>query len=69
MGRPWLNSRDSRSWGFLPIDQVKGRALLVYWSYNASKEEYQRTGVWPYLRDTAVAFWKTNWKRSFTLIR
>ena len=63
------NSRDSRAWGFLPIDQVKGRALLVYWSYHASKEEYQRTGVWPYLRDTAVAFWKTNWKRSFTLIR
>ena len=26
------NSKDSRYWGFLPIDQVKGRALLVYWS-------------------------------------
>ena len=69
MGDNRDNSRDSRSWRFLPVDQVKGRALLVYWSYPASKEEYQRTGVWPYLRDTAVAFWKTNWKRSFTLIR
>lgn len=26
-------SRDSRSWGFVPRDQIKGRALLVYWSY------------------------------------
>lgn len=70
MGDNRDNSRDSRAWRFLPVDQVKGRALLVYWSYHdASKEEYQRTGVWPYLRDTAVAFWKTNWKRSFTLIR
>ena len=38
------NSRDSRFWGFLPRDQVKGRALLVYWSYEATREEYHRTG-------------------------
>jgi len=39
------NSRDSRFWGFLPVDQVKGRALLVYWSYEATREEYHRTGL------------------------
>ena len=27
-----------------PDDQVKGRALLVYWSYEATREEYHRTG-------------------------
>lgn len=26
------NSRDSRHWGFLPLDLVVGRALFVYWS-------------------------------------
>lgn len=26
------NSRDSRHWGFLPKEQVVGRALCVYWS-------------------------------------
>lgn len=25
-------SRDSRSWGFLPVDRVIGRALFIYWS-------------------------------------
>jgi signal peptidase I len=63
------NSRDSRYWGFLPIDQVKGRALLVYWSYEASREEYHRTGVVDWVRDTAAAFGKTRWSRFFHVIR
>ena len=46
------NSHDSRYWGFLPLDQVKGRALLVYWSYEATRDEYQRTGWLEWLKDT-----------------
>jgi signal peptidase I len=63
------NSRDSRFWGFLPIDQVKGRALLVYWSYAASREEYQRRGFGSWLRDTVSAVGRTRWDRFFHLIR
>ena len=63
------NSKDSRYWGFLPIDQVKGRELLVYWSYDASRDEYHRTGWLEWLRDTAAAFGKTRWNRFFHLIR
>ncbi len=63
------NSRDSRFWGFLPRDQVKGRALLVYWSYEASGEEYRRTGVGEWLKDTLSAFGRTRWKRFFHVIR
>ena len=63
------NSRDSRYWGFLPEDQVKGRALLVYWSYEATREEYHRTGVVEWVRDTLSAFGRTRWKRFFHLIR
>ena len=63
------NSRDSRYWSFLPMDQVKGRALLVYWSYEASREEYHRTGYWEWIRDTLAAFGKTRWRRFFHLIR
>lgn len=63
------NSRDSRFWGFLPIDQVKGRALMVYWSYEASREEYHRTGYLEWIRDTFAAFGKTRWSRFFHLIR
>jgi signal peptidase I len=63
------NSRDSRFWGFLPIDQVKGRALIVYWSYEATREEYHRTGVWEWIRDTVMAVGKTRWRRFFHVIR
>src|SRR5574341_418674 len=63
------NSRDSRFWGFLPVDQVKGRALLVYWSYQATREEYHRTGVIEWVRDTLSAFGRTRWRRFFHVIR
>jgi signal peptidase I len=63
------NSRDSRFWGFLPVDQVKGRALLVYWSYEATREEYHRTGIVNWLKDTLSAIGRTRWRRFFHLIR
>ena len=69
MGDNRDNSKDSRYWDFLPIDQVKGRALLVYWSYEASREEYHRTGWLEWVRDTASAFWRTRWSRFVHLIR
>ncbi len=69
MGDNRDNSRDSRFWGFLPADQVKGRALLVYWSYEATRDEYNRTGIVAWLRDTLSAFGRTRWKRFFHLIR
>ncbi|HEX6737959.1 MAG TPA: signal peptidase I [Vicinamibacteria bacterium] len=62
------NSKDSRFWGFLPEDQVKGRALLVYWSYEAARGEYERTGYMEWVRDTLAAFGKTRWNRFFHLI-
>jgi signal peptidase I len=69
MGDNRDNSRDSRYWGFLPIDQVKGRALLVYWSYEASKEEYRRDGFVEWVWDTLAALGKTRWTRFFHIIR
>ena len=63
------NSRDSRFWGFLPRDQVKGRALLVYWSYAATGEEYRREGGWDRVKDTLSAFGRTRWSRFFHMIR
>ncbi|MFN8062046.1 MAG: signal peptidase I [Vicinamibacterales bacterium] len=34
MGDNRDNSQDSRYWGFLPINYIKGKALMVYWSYD-----------------------------------
>ena len=69
MGDNRDNSKDSRYWGFLPEDQVKGRALMVYWSYEASRDEYHRTGYADWVKDTVSAFGKTRWRRFFHLIR
>ena len=41
MGDNRDNSQDSRYWGFLPRDYIKGKALLIYWSYD--NETFTRT--------------------------
>jgi len=36
MGDNRENSNDSRFWGTVPMDYVKGRALFIYWSWDAT---------------------------------
>jgi signal peptidase I len=69
MGDNRDNSLDSRFWGFLPEDQVKGRALIVYWSYEATRAEYNRDRFSDWLMDTVKAPWHTRWRRFFHVIR
>jgi len=69
MGDNRDNSLDSRFWGFLPEDQVKGRALIVYWSYEATRAEYNRDRFSDWLMDTLKAPWHTRWRRFFHVIR
>ena len=45
MGDNRDNSQDSRYWGFLPRDYIKGKALVIYWSYEAGQEDYQEEGA------------------------
>jgi len=37
MGDNRDNSQDSRYWGFLPKENIKGKALLIYWSFDSSE--------------------------------
>jgi signal peptidase I len=37
MGDNRDNSQDSRYWGFLPKDNIKGKALMIYWSFDGSE--------------------------------
>lgn len=39
MGDNRDNSQDSRYWGFLPAHYVKGRALMIYWSFEPQPGE------------------------------
>ena len=36
MGDNRDNSEDSRYWGFLPKENIKGKALMIYWSFDSS---------------------------------
>jgi signal peptidase I len=73
MGDNRDNSSDSRYWGFVPTDDIVGKALLIYWSYETDSEEYRQTGVGNRLQqimDLATNFFrKTRWARTFQIIR
>src|SRR4029077_14845976 len=73
MGDNRDNSQDSRYWGFLPRDFIKGRALIIYWSYEADREDYQEEGAGATLRGLASVFvhffTRTRWERMFHQIR
>ena len=50
MGDNRDRSFDSRFWGFVPFDQIKGKALILYWSWDklskniADKVRFKRIG-------------------------
>jgi signal peptidase I len=73
MGDNRDNSQDSRYWGFLPRHYVKGRALLIYWSYESGREDYVDEGLGATLKRLGSVvthfFTRTRWERLFNQIR
>ena len=70
MGDNRDDSRDSRFWGPLPAPLVKGRAILVYWSYEPGRGFAGRGAALRKLVDTAIHFFgRTRWGRTFHLVR
>jgi signal peptidase I len=72
MGDNRDNSNDSRFWGPVPRNYIRGNAFLIYWSYEATTEEYLATG-WNRivnLGKTVVNFFKNSrWERTFKIIK
>ncbi|HEY6929671.1 MAG TPA: signal peptidase I [Thermoanaerobaculia bacterium] len=63
MGDNRDNSNDSRFWGPVPAENLKGRALCVYWS---STEEVRKAGSW---RRLTALFTATRWTRMMRFVR
>jgi signal peptidase I len=69
MGDNRDNSLDSRYWGFVPRENIVGRALLVYWSINMPESSDEH----PLLAERASStlhealhfFDETRWSRTF----
>jgi len=73
MGDNRDNSQDSRYWGFLPRENIKGKALVIYWSYEAGREDYQEEGAGATVKGLvsvfAHFFTRTRWDRMLHQIR
>jgi signal peptidase I len=67
------NSNDSRFWGTVPGSYIKGRAFMVYWSFDSEQEFIEWPGYSGKLRQMGrVAlhfFTRTRWDRTFRIVR
>ena len=77
MGDNRDNSADSRYWGFLPIDHLRGRPFIVWWSYreggnddtNARVPEGPADVLGNFADGARHFFSRTRWERTGTIPR
>ncbi len=70
MGDNRDHSLDSRYWGFVPRQNIIGKPLIIYWSYDAPTEHLEDSSISiAHLQDLFFNFFsKTRWRRTFNLI-
>ena len=70
MGDNRDSSLDSRYWGFVPRENIIGKPLIIYWSYEASTDDLTEPGIGvSHLIDMVIHFpTKTRWSRTLRLI-
>jgi len=73
MGDHRHNSLDSRYWGFVPRENIVGRPLFNYWSFNSSEDQYESSGLGntvARIGHVALNFFSdTRWGRTFNRVR
>jgi signal peptidase I len=68
MGDNRDNSLDSRYWGLVPRENIMGKPLIIFWSYDAPTDDLKDYNI-HHLVDLGLHFFtKTRWDRTFKLI-
>ncbi len=68
MGDNRDNSLDSRYWGLVPRDNIMGKPVVIFWSYDAPTEDLKDYSV-HHMFDLAQHFFtKTRWGRTLRLV-
>jgi signal peptidase I len=70
MGDNRDSSLDSRYWGFVPRENIIGKPVIIYWSYDAPTERLSNPAIgFDHIMDLATHFFtKTRWNRTLQLI-
>ena len=69
MGDNRDNSSDSRYWGYVPRENITGKPIVVFWSYDAPTEDLLNLSA-HHMTDLALHFFtKTRWERTLHLVR
>jgi signal peptidase I len=65
-------SDDSRYWGFIPRENVIGRPMFIYWSFETPPNQYLKTGIGDrlaFFARVAIHFFdETRWRRMLKVV-
>jgi signal peptidase I len=73
MGDNRTHSLDGRFWGFVPVENIMGRPLFVYWSFKTPEDQENKTSMGERIgfvfHVIIHIFDGTRWTRTFHIIR
>jgi signal peptidase I len=73
MGDNRDESYDSRYWGFIPRQNVIGRPMFIYWSFETPRDQYEQRDIFDRVKNFAGVvlhfFDRTRWRRTLKAVR
>ena len=73
MGDNRTQSLDSRFWGFVPRENIVGRPLFIYWSFETPEDQINKTSIGDRISFLGHIllhiFDQTRWSRTFKVVR